>query len=213
MGWTEELERVAAAAADPRPGAAAQALASFEPLASAIDADRAAGLFARWGCAAPADSSGEPLLPRPLFDALHARAGMDAAWPTGNAGLLGTYGALLSSAANGTGSRARELARSLERDDDHFALDTGGTPLARTTEAASVLLASGGEFSWYALVDGRATRTVLGPERGGARALGYAVAPTPGHAPLLVALFPVTDAEPVRHELDEASARLRWGAV
>ncbi|SDM39062.1 hypothetical protein [Microbacterium azadirachtae] len=216
MGWSEDLERVVTAAE--APGAAERALASSELLASAIDADRDAGLFARWGrAAAPSDDAGEPLLRRAVFEALHSRAGLEAAWPVGNAGLLRTYGDPLAAAAHGTTAepgRSPALARALGLDDARFAPDgDSGTLLARATDAASVLLASGGEFSWYALVDGRATRTVLGPARGGARALAYAVAPTPGYAPLLVALFPITDAEPVRRELDEASARLRWGAV
>jgi len=216
MGWSEDLERVATATE--APGAADRALASAGLLASAIDADRDAGLFARWGRAAPpSDDAGEPLVTRVAFEALHTRARLEAAWPVGNAGLLRTYGGLLADAAPGATAEpwhSPALARALGLDDARFAPDGGsGTPLARATDAASVLLASGGEFSWYALVDGRATRTVLGPARGGARALAYAVAPAPGYAPLLVALFPVTDAEPVRRELDEASARLRWGAV
>jgi hypothetical protein len=219
MARIEDLDRVAAAAANGTPDAAATQLAALDELVAAVDADRAAGTFARWGRAVARDArTGAELLPRPLFEALHDRAGLDAAWPVGNAGLLQTYGSLLSPDAPAEHGRERwfggALATALGLDPGAFAPWAGErTLLSRATEAATVLLASGGEFSWYALVDGRATRAVLSHEHGGSRALAYAVAPEPGTRPLLVALLPVTQAEPVRRELDEASARLRWGAA
>lgn len=218
MGCIEELDRVAAAVGA-TPGAAAEALSSIEWLCAAIDADRAAGSFARWGLAtAIGMSAGEESVAREVFEALHARAGVGATWPVGNAGLLHTYGSLLSHAASPSAARERwlgaELATGLGLTATHFVPWEGsGTLLARATQAASVLLASGGEFSWYSLSAGRATRAVLSHEHGGYRALAYAVAPEPGTSPLLVTMFPVAQAETVRRDLDVAAARLRWSAA
>jgi len=218
MGRIEDLDRAAAAAAGSAPDAAA-ALASIDWLAESLEADRAAGLFSRWGRATAFDSrTGETPIPQPLFEALHDRAGLEATWPIGNAGLLQTYGSLLTSATLSGGGRERwlgpDLATGLGLDGTRFVPWQGsGTLLARATEAASVLLASGGEFSWYSLAEGRATRAVLSHEYDGSRALAYAVAPAPGTSPLLVVLLPVAQAEPVRRDLDEAAARLRWNAA
>ena len=218
MGGIEDLDRAAATAAS-APGAGAAALEAVDGLATAIDADRAAGLFGRWGLATAIDArTGEALLPQALFEALHERAGLEATWPIGNAGLLQTYGSLLAPAAAADRHRERwlgaDLAAGLGLDDAHFVPWEGSrTLLARATEAAAVLLASGGEFSWYSLAEGRATRAVLSHEHDGSRALAYAVAPTPGTSPLLVALLPVAQAETVRRDLDEAASRLRWNAA
>ncbi|MBS1907907.1 MAG: amino acid deaminase [Actinobacteria bacterium] len=215
MGRIEELDRAASAASGSTPDAAVEALALIDWLIAAIDADRSAGLFARWGASAAIDdSSGEELVSRPLFEALHDRAGLEAAWPVGNAGLLQTYGSLLSAGETRERWLGGRLAGGLGLDDAHFLPWQGpGTLLARATQAATVLLASGGEFSWYSLAAGRATRTVLSHEHGGSRALAYAVAPSPGMSPRPVALLPVAQAETIRSDLDEAAARLRWNAV
>ncbi|KJL33275.1 hypothetical protein [Microbacterium azadirachtae] len=218
MGGIEDLDRAVAAAIS-APSAAAEALEAIDGLVTAIDADRAAGLFGRWGLATAIDGrSREALLPQPLFEALHERAGLEATWPIGNAGLLQTYGSLLAPDATDDRNRERwlgaELATGLGLDGAHFVPREGSrTLLDRATEAAAVLLASGGEFSWYALAEGRATRAVLSHEHDGSRALAYAVAPAPGTSPLLVALLPVAEAETVRRDLDEAASRLRWNAA
>lgn len=217
MGRIEELDN-AASVANAGPGAAAEALTTIDWLIAAIDADRADGLFGRWGAATAIDArTGEALVPQALFGALHERAGLKAAWPIGNAGLLLTYATLLS-AVDADRNRERwlgaDLARGLGLDGAHFIPWEGSlTLLDRATEAAAVLLASGGEFSWYSLSEGRATRAVLSHEHDGSRALAYAVAPAPGRSPLLVALLPVTQAETVRRDLDEAASRLRWNAA
>jgi len=218
MGRIEELDRAAAAASDSTPEAAAEALATIDWLIAAIDADRADGLFSRWGQATAVDArTGEALVPQPLFEALHERAALKATWPIGNAGLLQTYASLLShTAADRNRERwlGTDLATGLGLDRAHFVPWEGsGTLLARATHAASVLLASGGEFSWYSLAEGRATRAVLSHEHDGSRALAYAVAPAPGTSPLLVALLPVAQAEPIRRDLDDAASRLRWNAA
>jgi len=215
----DDLVAAAERAAADTPGTARAALDALPWLLAAIDDDRRSGLFDRWGRSSAVDeSTREPLLPRSLFDALHARAGLAASWPTGNAGLLHGYGSLLSLAPAPYGlTRDRWLGGALAGayglPADHF-LPWTGTPtlLARATEAATALLGTG-EFGWYAPVDGRATRTALGAEHEGARPLAYAVAPSAGAAPLLVTTFPVADADTLRRELDEASARLRWNAV
>jgi len=219
MGGIEGPDRAAASGAGAAPGAGAAALEAIDGLVTAIDADRAAGLFGRWGLATAIDArTGEALLPQALFEALHERAGLEATWPIGNAGLLQTYGSLLAPAAAADRNRERwldaDLAAGLGLDPAHFAPREGSrTLLDRATEAAAVLLASGGEFSWYSLAEGRATRAVLSHEHDGSRALAYAVAPAPGTSPLLVALLPVAQAETVRRDLDEAASRLRWNAA
>lgn len=220
MGWIEELERAASDAAEPAPDAAARALASLSWMTAAIDADRAAGLFTRWGRSTVIDESIDAeVIPRPLFQALHERAGLDARWPIGNAGLLHTYGYLLSSVHTPHGRKRErwlgtELSTALGLGETAFLPWQGSeTLLRRATEAASVLIASGGEFSWYSLADGRATRAVLGQERGGLRALAYAVATEPGGSPKLVTMFPTAQTDAMRRELDETPSRLRWNAA
>lgn len=219
MAPIDDLVRAAALAASPTPGAARAALDSLPWLIDAIAADRAAGLFALWGSSTVVDeNTGEAVIPEPLFAALHEQAGIEATWPIGNAGLLHTYGYLLSLAPTPYGLKRErwlgtELAGALGLDPAHFLpWVEGPTLLARATEAATALFEAA-EFAWYAPVGGRATRTALGAERGGARGLAYAVAPAPGHPPLLVTMFPVADATALRRELDEASARLRWNAA
>lgn len=220
MGSIEELERVATVAQSASEAAVSDALSSADWLGEAIDADRAAGRFARWGRSTVIDENTEsPLMPQALFDALHRRAHLEASWPVGNAGLLHTYGYLLSLVPTPFGLKRERwlgagLSTALGLDAGHFIPWLGpDTLLARATEAAAVLLDSGGEFSWYSLASGRATRAVLGDERGGMRALAYAVAAAPGGAPLLVTMFPVEQSESIRRDLDEASARLRWNAA
>ncbi|MGN8027578.1 amino acid deaminase [Microbacterium sp. 22242] len=219
MAVIDDLVHAAAEASSAIPGAAAAALDSASWLGKAIDADRAAGVFSRWGLSTVIDADArEAVISRALFEALHERAVLPATWPVGNAGVLHAYGYLLSLTPTPYGLKRERwldgaLAAALGLDPVHFLPWEGsGTLLGRVTDALSALLESGGEFSWFAPVAGRATLTVLGPERG-ARALGYAVAPTPGSAPLLVTLFPVAQADAVRRELDEASARLRWNAA
>ena len=219
MAPIDDLVAAAERASADTPGAARAALDALPWLLDAIDDDRRSGLFERWGRSSAVDeNTREPVLPRSLFDALHTRAGLTASWPVGNAGLLHGYGYLLPLAPTPYGLKRDRwldgaLAGAYGLPADRFLPWTGATTLlARATEAATALLGAG-EFGWYAPVDGRATRTALGAEHGGVRALAYAVAPAAGAAPLLVTTFPVADADTLRRDLDEASARLRWNAV
>ncbi len=83
-----------------------------------------------------------------VFRALHERAGIDARFPVGNAGLLHVYGYLLSTTPTPYGLKRErwldgELARAYGLAADAFlpwALPTGETLLARVTAAAAALL-------------------------------------------------------------------------
>ncbi|MDR6868109.1 hypothetical protein J2Y69_002720 [Microbacterium resistens] len=219
MAPIDDLVRAAERASADTPDAALAALDSLPWLLAAIDDDRRAGRFARWGLSSAIDGDTDlPVIGPALFDALHERAGLDATWPAGNAGLLHCYGFLLSTTPTPYGlGRDRwldgRLATALGLDAALLLPWTGpGTLLERATGAAANLL-DGGELAWYAPAAGRATRTSLSAERSGVRAIAYAVAPAPGAVPLLVTMFPVADAAALRRELDEAPARLRWNAL
>lgn len=74
-----------------------EVLAEIPWLGAAIDADARAGRFGRWGRSTVIDENVEAaVIPEALFAALHARAGLRAEWPVGNAGLVHVYGYLLS---------------------------------------------------------------------------------------------------------------------
>ncbi|MFJ4163953.1 amino acid deaminase [Microbacterium sp. NPDC089698] len=216
----DDLERAAFAATVPAPDAAEQALASIDWLVAAIETDREEGRFSLWGLSTVVDeNTTKAVLDRPLFDALHKRAGLVASWPVGNAGLLHTYGYLLSLAPTPYGLKRErwlgdDLATALDLSDRHFMpWDGPRTLLARATDAALNLLASGGEFSSDAVTDGRATRAVLGHERNNSRALAYSVASAAGAAPALVTLFPVSHADTVLDTLKVSPACLLWNAI
>ncbi|WP_255218082.1 amino acid deaminase [Microbacterium resistens] len=219
MAPIDELIRVAERAADGTADAAHDALTALPWLGASIDDDRAADRFSRWGASTVIDEkTGGEIIPRAVFDALHKRAGLSASWPVGNAGLLHGYGYLLSTMPTPYGLKRDRwlgdaLAVSLGLPADHFLPWSGSTTLLARAEAAAASVRDAAEFAWFAPVDGRATHTALGAERGGFRALVHAVAPTPGASPLLVTTFPVADVSALRRELDEASARLRWNAA
>lgn len=179
-------------------------------LGAAIDDDREGERFTRWGWSTVIDeNTGSPVIDRPLFDALHERAGIPAQWPVGNAGVLHVYGYLLSTAPTPYGLKRERyldgaLARAYGLDGDEFVpWARASTLLSRVTDAASDLLArtpartvnSGG-----VLALDRATDV-------GAWALAYAV------DGLLVTTFPVASPDTVLAEWGAAPARLRWNAV
>ncbi|MCU1478379.1 MAG: amino acid deaminase [Subtercola sp.] len=75
-----------------------QILAEHVPeLLISLERDRAAGTFAHWGLSTVHDeTAGRPVIGRPLFELLHRVSAVECAWPIGNAGVLHTYGYLLS---------------------------------------------------------------------------------------------------------------------
>jgi hypothetical protein len=196
---------------------ARSALDALPCVGAAIARDRESGLFAHWGRSTVIDdNTGTAVLPRALFAELHERAGVAAAWPHGNAGLVHTYGYLLSLEPTPYGlKRERWLGTALGArlglsPDAFLPWSSGPTLLARATTAATALLRSPAAAS-SGTVDGRESHLALSAARGPA-ALVYAVAPSPGTPPLLVTMFPVDDAAAVLAEFD-VEPRLRWNAV
>lgn len=192
-------------------------------VASHLRADAAADRFSSWGLSTVVDEHvGRPVVPRSLFEELHALAGVKARFPLGNAGVLHVYGYWFSTVVTSYGyKRDRwqdgELAQALGCAPDAFHLDaeTGTTPLQRVTAAVSPLLrhpstASGG---WAdADVGGLHTRTVLHRAPGAAQtALCYGL--DSGDGMRLITTFPVAgDTHALLLEVAGAP-RLRWNAV
>lgn len=207
MTSTTALDDAAARALDDP----AAAISSLPWLAASLADDAAAGRFAAWGRSTVIDENvGEAVIPRPLFDELHERAGLEATWPVGNAGLLHVYGYLLSTTPTPYGlKRERWLSGELER---ACGLETGAllpwagteTLLARATAVASALLARADAVT--EVVEGRTARIALGsPTPGGTAALAYSV---DGRN---VTMFPVADPAALRAGL--GAPRLRWNAA
>ncbi|MEZ3155736.1 amino acid deaminase [Microbacterium sp. BWR-S6Y] len=207
MTSTTALDDAAARALDDP----AAAISSLPWLEASLADDAAAGRFAAWGRSTVIDENvGEAVIPRPLFDELHERAGLEATWPVGNAGLLHVYGYLLSTTPTPYGlKRERWLSGELER---ACGLEVGAllpwagteTLLARATAVASALLARADAVTEVA--EGRTARIALGtPAPGGTAALAYAV---DGR---IVTIFPVADPAALRAGL--GAPRLRWNAA
>lgn len=199
--------------------AARAAVESLPWLTTAIDDDRAHARFGVWGRSTVIDENiGTPVISRALFDELHRRAGADGSWPHGNAGLLHCYGYLLSLAETPYGLKRErwigtDLAHACGLASDAFVPWSGATTLlARATAAAASLLAAPAT-SATGIVHDRRTRVALSAQEGPA-ALAYEVAASPVGPPLLITLFPVTDASSVLREFeDEDAPRLRWNAA
>jgi len=189
----------------------AAAISSLPWLAAALADDAAAGRFAAWGRSTIIDENvGEAVLPRALFDELHARAGLEAAWPLGNAGLLHVYGYLLSTTPTPFGLKRErwltdDLALACGLTRGAFSPWTGpGTLLSRVTAAAASLLSRPDTID--EAIEGRSSRIALGdalPD--GTTALAYAV------DGLTVTMFPVADPAALRSGL--GAPRLRWNAA
>ncbi len=195
----------------------ADVLAMFDWLGAAIDADAEADRFARWGRSTIVDENvGAPVLPRSMFDALHARAGLDSSWPVGNAGLLHVYGYLLSRTPTPYGlKRARwldgELAVACGLSSDAFVPWVGErTLLDRVTEAAETVIDTT-TIRRQPLVPTDAV-VAIADRHPAPSALAYAL-DLREHDRLLITMFPVSDPAPLLAELDSAPPRLRWNAV
>ncbi|WZH35257.1 MAG: amino acid deaminase [Microbacterium enclense] len=189
----------------------ASAIDSLPWLAAALAEDRTAARFAAWGRSTVIDENvGAAVLPRAVFDELHRRAGLEAEWPVGNAGVLHVYGYLLSLTPTPYGlKRERWVSGELER---ACGLEAGAllpwtsseTLLSRATAAASTLLARDDALTEQS--EGRTARIALSiPTPGGTAALAYAV---DGR---IVTMFPVADPAALRAGL--GAPRLRWNAA
>lgn len=173
-----------------------------------------------------------PSFERDIFDALHAAAGIDAAFPVGNAGLLHVYGYWFSEVPTPFGfKRDRwqngELARALGQRGTAFHLmrgstpgDPASTPLQRVTEAALPLLLRPPERSrtGETLLDERRSRVVLvRAADAGSPALIYGIAPESGtsdQTPLqLITTFPFSGDQAALIADFEAHPAPRWNAV
>ncbi|WP_259457114.1 amino acid deaminase [Microbacterium sp. AG790] len=207
---------------------AAAALAARDPFAAlnalpwlgaSIDADAAADRFAQWGRSSVVDeNTGTAVVPASVFDALHARAGVDARFPIGNAGLLHVYGYLLSTTPTPYGLKRDRwldgaLARAYGLAADAFlpwALPTGETLLTRVTAAMAELLARAA-VRREQLGGTEAIIAVDRPAASGAAALAYAL--TSGGSTRLITTFPVAAVDDVLAGVDADGPRLRWNAV
>ncbi|MGO2745666.1 amino acid deaminase [Microbacterium sp.] len=207
------IERLDTALADNDP---ADVLSMFDWLGPAIDRDADADRFAAWGRSTVIDENiGDPVLPRTTFDALHARARLEADWPVGNAGLLHVYGYLLSTTPTPFGLKrdrwlGGDLALACGLAPDHFVPWTGRrTLLDRASAAARILIDASPSRQQQV---GDATTVIAIAERARASAIGYAIE-MPEHGRLLITMFPVDDAAAVLSGIDAEAPRLRWNAV
>lgn len=219
---SDEISRLDAASA--RAGDDPDAAFALLPwLGASIDADAAARRFDAWGLSTVIDeNTGTAVVPASVFDALHARAGIDAEFPIGNAGLLHVYGYLLSTTPTPYGlKRARwldgDLARAYGLTADAFlpwALPTGETLLARVTAAAAALL-SHAPVRRHQLGDTEALIAIGHSPASGDRALASALvyALVSGGTRRLITTFPVASPTAILDEVDAAAPRLRWNAV
>ena len=188
--------------------------------------DAAAGRFAVWGRSTLIDEfTGVPSIPRELFDALHAAAGIPAAFPVGNAGLLHVYGYWFSAVPTPFGfkrDRWRDgaLARALGKPADAFLLfGHGTTALERVTAAALPVLrtppaaALQAEAIIATPAGPRPSRVVLRrADPAGPAALVYGIAGASGPLELVTAFPLAGDPEPLLGDF-AAEPRPRWNAV
>ncbi|WP_228495868.1 amino acid deaminase [Microbacterium sp. VKM Ac-2870] len=206
-----------AAASDPR-----AALDALPWLGAAIDADAAAGRFVTWGRSTAIDeNTGTAVVPAPVFEALHSRAGIDAHFPVGNAGLLHVYGYLLSTEPTPYGlKRERWLdgtlaqAYGLAADAFHpWVVAEDDTLLVRVTNATTALLSREparreriGDTEALIAIGRHAASDPSGPS-----ALVYAL--VHGEERRLITTFPVADPAAVLTSVAQDGPRLRWNAV
>ncbi|HEY8913148.1 amino acid deaminase [Lacisediminihabitans sp.] len=199
-----------------------------ETMDQQVRADAASGAFDDWGLSTVIDENLDaPVISRDQFERLHRVAGLDAAWPIGNAGLLHVYGYLLSTVDTPYGpKRARwldgTLARTLGLPADAFLPGGAGLPsdagtlLSRVTAAVLPRLVEPPEDALLVLdqpaLNGRATvRTVVVGDPHAA-ALLYGIAE--GARMRAITAFPLAAApESFLRTLAEQQSRLRYNAA
>lgn len=190
-----------------------QVLEEYWWLGAAIDEDSSAGRFNTWGRSTAIDErTGAPVITRGLFDALHHRAGLDAQWPAGNAGLLHVYGYLLSTTQTPYGLKRERwldghLAQAYGLERSAFLPWVGSsTLLDRVSVAATSLLARGA--TQVAMVGGLPTVMALARQRPqGPYALAYSVGGR------LITTFPVSSVDSALAEWDARRGSLLWNAL
>lgn len=214
----DELSRLDAAAhaaaADPY-----AAIGALPWLGGSIDADAAAGRFAVWGRSSVIDeNTGTAVVPASVFAALHERAGIDARFPVGNAGLLHVYGYLLSTAPTPYGPKRDRwldgaLARAYGLADDAFlpwTFPDTATLLTRVTAAMEGILAASVVRS-ERLDEGDGIIAIGRRTASGPAALAYALARL-GQG-RLITTFPVAAPDQLLAAVDAEGPRLRWNAA
>jgi hypothetical protein len=218
MPTPSALELIAAAE---RLGRGEGTVAALLPwLAGQVRADAAAARFADWAQSTVVDEAiAAPVIPRAVFDELHALAGIEADWPVGNAGLLHVYGYLLSTVSTPYGLKRERwtsgaVARAFDLAPQTFApwFAAPSTQLERILAAAlPVLAAPRTPLLWIdeRLGDELVRTVVIG---GGGGALIYGTGS--GQRLRLVTVFPFdVTREGWREALLEGAPRLRYNAV
>ncbi len=191
--------------------------------------DAASGAFDDWGLSTVLDENLDaPVIPRDQFERLHDLAGLDAAWPIGNAGLLHVYGYLLSTVETPHGPKAARwldgtLANTLGLPSDAFLPDGpgDGTLLSRVTGAVLPRLVEPPEDALAVLdqesLDGMATvRTVVvGDAHAAALLYGINDSGIAEHARMrAITAFPLSAApDSFLRTLAEQPPRLRYNAA
>ncbi|MFC7927837.1 amino acid deaminase [Microbacterium laevaniformans] len=211
---------------------AAAALATGDPaaafdilpwLGTSIDVDAAARRFDAWGLSTVIDeNTGTSVVAASVFRALHERAGIDARFPIGNAGLLHVYGYLLSTTPTPYGLKRDRwldgaLARAYGLAADAFlpwALPTGETLLARVAAAATALVERT-PVRRQRVHDTEAVIAIGRAAASGPSALASALvyALVSGGTRRLITTFPVSSPTAILDEVDAAAPRLHWNAV
>ncbi|WP_433674760.1 amino acid deaminase [Microbacterium gorillae] len=194
-----------------------RAIASLGWLETSIAEDRDSDAFAAWGESTVIDeNTGEPVIGTGLFGALHRRAGIEATWPVGNAGLIHCYGYLLSLAATPYGLKRErwltaDLARAAGREDDALIpWRPGPTLLSRAAELMTSALDDDASPLDIPVpdTDGVISTRVGVLHSAGQSAVAYSVAGR------FITTFPMTaPPERIRADLIAEAPRLRWNAV
>ncbi|WP_158685456.1 amino acid deaminase [Microbacterium halophytorum] len=197
--------------------ASAPEVPAIDAVLARIEADRRAGRFDAWARSTVVDENiGEAVIDRELFDALHAAAGVDAAFPVGNAGVIHVYGYLFSTVRTPFGLKSDRwndgaLARTLGLPADRFRLGASAdeTPLERVLAAAAPLLeTTTPDAEWR--VGETTQRAVVARAADGTGALVSGV--DAGDGMRLLTVFPVADAAAFAAAIGTPD-RLRWNAA
>ena len=191
----------------------------IDEVLTCIDQDRRDSRLEQWARSTVIDENiGEAVIDEPLFDQLHERAGIDAHFPVGNAGLIHVYGYLFSTVQTPYGLKSDRwtdgiLARTLGLPERWFRLGDSfeETPLQRVLAAALPLLThrAADAIEWH--VPGLGLqRAVVHQAPDGAGALVSGV--DEGTGMRLLTVFPLADAAAFRADLGTPTQG-RWNAA